>query len=248
MKIEVRRRWVFLYLSLAVAFFLRQHSILLLTYISVVVVTAMLGMVLLPARLRRAEQAYRTRAMQLLTQREFGALDQFTAQQKLLKWFGPRHLLAETQGMTAAGRGDHEGAITHFERALQSAPLPHYNRIRLNLARELSCRGDTAAARTIFEEILRLDETSADAWAGLGLILAQEGTDPRLAILHLETALAIGIPRDMSVQLTLAELRIQLGDSRWVDAMERARQSGAPTEKIHRLKALAAQRNFEPPG
>ena len=78
--------------------------------------------------------------------------------------------------------------------------------LRLNeRAWQLLSRNEQAAARNMYEEVLRLDRNNSDAWLGLATIAAKLG-DPARADLHYRRALEID-PNDVAAKAGLLSLR-----------------------------------------
>ena len=243
MKVEIRRRWIFLYVSLGIAFCLRNEPFILVGYVTTVVISGAIALILGPRKLRHTEHSFRSESLALLSQRNFSGLEKLAEGQTLIRWFGPSHLLPETLGMAAAGQGDHLRAVERFKEALRTAAPGHINRIQTNLARELSCNGQFSEAQSEYRQILERDHGYPQALAGLGMATLQQGNDDETAITHLELALDNGIVRDAEVHIALAEARLRMGDSKWNQALANARSAGAKEEELNRVLALAGRKD-----
>jgi len=82
----------------------------------------------------------------------------------------------EERGERALNNRDFDGAIAHFQKALESAP--GNPAVRHKLATALSLRGDTRGALEQLQETVQRSPNFAPARYSLGVLLAQNGRLP----------------------------------------------------------------------
>lgn len=125
----------------------------------------------------------------------------------LLQEHGELGELLNRRGLVRERRGDADGAMADFERAMSRAPLlpaPQVNRGRLLLA-----RGQAADAEELFSQAMQ-HGAAYDAWLGRGLSRQRQG-DLAGARLDVERARELG-PAQPDPLVALADLDAQAGE------------------------------------
>lgn len=131
----------------------------------------------LEAVLRQQPDNVRTLVLTAQVHREAGRLD--TAERMLDEALRLDRNSAEAWnelGGVAMARGNHTGAIEHFERALAAKSGLVF--VLLNAAQAADKLGQRSRAEAYYRKAVSLDAASAEAAQGLGLILAKSGNYP----------------------------------------------------------------------
>lgn len=238
--LELNLKWLWLPASLAVLFLLRTHLVWLSLYVVAVLAFVVLWFIVLPKRAHDAERTFHRDALRHLASEDLDGLDRHIEQQWLIRRFGRPHVLPDTMALAASARGEHEKAYGLYMRALAAAPAEDRVRIELNLAAEERATGRLESAEGRYRATLARRPELTPARINLARLLVEQGESLREAArLAAEAAEDCDRREKPEVLLLRAEALARLGDARWQDAAEAAREAGAAASEIERIAELA---------
>src|SRR5207302_1520130 len=105
-------------------------------------------------------------------------------------------------------RGEHEVAISHFERALER--VPGHPGVLNNLGLALEARGDAQRAEACYREVLAAQPQHADALANLANVLSvREAFDETVAVYEKLFTIRRDLPAAVWIRRAMAQNRTQ---------------------------------------
>lgn len=136
-------------------------------------------------------------------------------------------------GLTLMRRGDFQGALDQFNRALTFTP--DYPHLEVNLGVVKAAMGRSAEAEAHFLRAIRLGPDYAGAFAFYGRWLADNGRGPE-AIAQLETAVALS-PTDPAARSLLLRIYVATGSEDKLRSLAQATLALVPDDPLARAYA-----------